>query len=202
MTLTETQMDLDQQDDKTLIDNILKENDSESVTVLMNRHSGILHHTLHKYIPPFQDPYEKEDFMENKYSIFYEAVKSYRDDRNAEFATWLANKTKFICLAARSKDKKKPITVHEGPTVHQEIDLLTPELYIEKKDTLQNYLDLVKENFSPRAHDMFVLRYIGGQHKTGQTFEEIGKQFNVGAQAVQISHSKIINFLKKQEHEV
>ena len=187
-------MDLE---DKDLIDLIKSENDSGALNILMERHSGIFNNTVSKFIPPSFSSSEKQVVFEEKPSIFFEAIQSYDPTQNTKFITWLANKTRFLCLSMRTKESKLP-PFCEFDDKFGGIDDKTPESYLNRKDEANRVLELIEEQFGADTKEIFKEKYFGGPKSTGKTFAEISKTLGCSPQNVQSKHSQVIKFFKKK----
>ncbi len=189
-------MDLDQQADDFLIRKILIDRDDNALVELMERHSGVFIDTVKKYAPFNISPYDRDILIQEKPSIFFDAIMSYNKER-CKFVTWLANRTKYYLLSKRSNEKKKPLICEFEESYIGETNL-TPDSYLEEKTRTEEILKLVEDHFGSEAKNIFSQKYFGGNGGSGKTFLEIAEEVGVTPQAVQAKHLKIIKFLKNK----
>lgn len=186
-----------QASDLNLISRVKQDADDAALLELMERHSGIFHQTVSKYLPPSLSNSEKEDVFEEKPSFFFEAINSYDESRNVKFVTWLANSTKYKLLSKRSEEVARPLFCefkedHGGKTD------LSPDVYVEAKSESDEILQLVFDKYGMEMYDIFKQKYYGGESKTGKTFNEIAQSMGVSPQAIQAKHKTALKFLKRK----
>ena len=184
-------------DDLELVSSVRNNQDSGALTILMDRHSGIFNQVLNKFTPPSLSSSERQDFFEEKPFIFFEAINSFREEDNVKFITWLANKTRFICLSKRSQEMKKPSFCLFDET-YSKATSVTPEYIQTQKEEVLEILDLVEDEFGEGAKEIFIQRYFGGDKKKGLTFSEISESVGRSPQSIQNKHSEVLKFLRQK----
>ena len=147
--------------DQELIDNIKNHEDvTNSLGELVNRHSGIYFDIVSRYVPATSIYCDRQDLFDDKDFNIYNAALKYNPNKGAKFSTFLGNETKFVCLNAYNKAKKKPL-ITKAP---EDLD------FIEKADEstiidtvlLQEINTLIKNNADPRVAKIFDMRYNEG----------------------------------------
>ena len=95
--------------DLELIENIqLDVNTQNSLTQLIDRHSGIYLDMVNVYASPSSPFIDYEDLIEDKDFKIYQAAKNYNPEKGAKFSTYLGNETKWMCLNLYNRNKRKP----------------------------------------------------------------------------------------------
>ena len=105
--------------DEELIYKIKKENSSESVEELINRHSALCIDVSKKYHGslaasgvPIDDLYKEKNY------IIYKSAMSFNPSKKVKFTTWLGNQMRFHCLNTLNKNNNTNTINLE----HQQID--------------------------------------------------------------------------------
>lgn len=189
---------MEEKEDITLIKEVVDQNSSDALLELAERHSGAYYDMVKRHLPSFKNKSALDDFYDRKIEVVYDAVCSFEPDRGVKFVTWLANKTKYVCLAERTKLKKQP-EFHEFVEEMGGSTDLSADVYSEIKEESAEVLDKIeriKLRFSDKQVNIFKEVYFGGENGCGCTFAEVGKKFEISPQAVQATHKKIINYLK------
>ena len=92
--------------DSALTEKIKESNDGEALNELISRHSGIYVDMLKKFGYRSLSENQISDIMGDKDYVIYKAALEYNPEK-AKFSTHLANKTKYLCLTQRTKNKKR-----------------------------------------------------------------------------------------------
>ena len=95
--------------DSALTDLIKAENDEGALEELISRHSGIYVDMLKKFGMNCLTHNQVSDIMNDKDYVIYKAALEY-DETKAKFSTHLANKTKYMCLTQKTKNKNNKIS--------------------------------------------------------------------------------------------
>ena len=94
--------------DSSLTSLIKEENSEEALNELISRHSGIYVDMLKKFGGHCLTQNQVMDIMGDKDYVIYKAALEY-DETKAKFSTHLANKTKWMCLTQKTKNKNSKI---------------------------------------------------------------------------------------------
>jgi RNA polymerase sigma factor (sigma-70 family) len=185
-----------EKEDSTLIKEVVEQNSSDALIELSERHSGVYYDMVKRHLPGFKEKSKLDDFYERKIEVIYDAICSFNEDKGVKFVTWLANKTKYVCLTERTKLKSQP-EFHEFVEEMGGSTDLSGQFYSEVKEESQRVLEKIELKFSEKHYKIFKDVYFGGKNSCGATFAEVGKKYGVSPQAVQATNKKIINYLKK-----
>ena len=99
--------------DSALTDLIKAENDEGALEELISRHSGIYVDMLKKFGMNCLTHNQVSDIMNDKDYVIYKAALEY-DETKAKFSTHLANKTKYMWLTQKTKNKNNKISSNFG----------------------------------------------------------------------------------------
>ena len=98
--------------DSALTDLIKAKNDVRMPwNELISRHSGIYVDMLKRFGMNCLTQNQVSDIMKDKDYVIYKAALEY-DESKAKFSTHLANKTKYMCLTQKTKNKNNRITAN------------------------------------------------------------------------------------------
>ena len=84
---------------------VQRNNDEIALQELISRHSGIYVDMLKKFGYKSLSYNQINDIMQEKDYVIYRAALEYNPEK-AKFSTHLANKTKYMCLTQKTKNKK------------------------------------------------------------------------------------------------
>ena len=84
---------------------VRENNDELALQELISRHSGIYVDMLKKFGYSSLSVNQICDIMQDKDYVIYKAALEYNPQK-AKFSTHLANKTKYMCLTQKTKNKK------------------------------------------------------------------------------------------------
>jgi len=144
-------------EDQELILKIKKEADEESLFELINRHSGIYHTMVDRYLSGMANTSERQNFIENKDFAIYNSALKFDPMRNAKFPTYLANETRWNCL--NSLTKKKKVSEQSLDSLHKEPS--APDLLasFEENEVLFLFKDFVDSSCEEKTKRIIDMRY-------------------------------------------
>jgi len=183
-------------EDLQLVREVKEAKSQDALLELVERHSGLFHKTISKNLPFSKNSWDVEELVQRKEHLFYEAIETFDPDRNIKFHTWLANKTKYLCLSQRSKLRDEPDFCEFDEGFGGETHL-SPYEYLSKKEEVERILFLASKRCTPKALEIFEKKYFGGENNAGLSFTEIAKEMEISPQAVQASHAKTLKVIKK-----
>ena len=183
-------------EDLQLVREVKEAKSEDALLELVERHSGLFYKTISKNLPFSKNSWDVEELVQRKEHLFYEAIETFDPDRNIKFHTWLANKTKYLCLSQRSKLRDEPDFCEFDEGFGGETDL-SPDAYLSKKEEVERILFLASKRCTPKALEIFEKKYFGGDNRSGLSFTEIAKEMEISPQAVQASHAKTLKVIKK-----
>lgn len=184
-------------EDNVLIKEILEKNSSEALIELSERHTGIFHNIIKRYLPKYDNSSYFDEFQNRREEIVFEAVKSFKEEKGVKFVTWFANKTKYLCLSERTRQSNSPSFYEFSEEMGGTCDT-SPYDYLDLKSESEEILERVKARFGERVCSIFTEIYFGGEKKVGQTLKQVGVKYGISTQAVQAQHKKVINFLRNE----
>lgn len=183
-------------EDLQLVREVKEAKSEDALLELVERHSGLFYKTISKNLPFSKNSWDVDELVQRKEHLFYEAIETFDPDRNIKFHTWLANKTKYLCLSQRSKLRDEPDFCEFDEGFGQQTDL-SPDVYLSKKEEVERILFLASKRCTPKALEIFEKKYFGGDNRAGLSFTEIAKEMEISPQAVQASHAKTLKVIKK-----
>ena len=190
---------INEKSDKDLIRNLkVGENINESLSEIINRHSGIFITMVNAYTP---QPMKQEIIEDKNYYIYQTALK-YDESRNTKFSTYLGSETRWMCLNNYNKSKKKTETdlkplenlVYQGD-VSKEVQF---------EDSLKEVLKITKTHPDKRVGKIFQLRY-GGYDRGNKLmpWSKVSKHVGLSVQGSINVHDQAIESIKvKLEKEI
>ena len=186
--------------DKELVDQIKNDNDETALLELVDRHSGAFYKTVSDYIPFTSGENINEEFYGRREEFFYDAAKTFKEEKGVKFSTWLVNSTRYKCLTERTRLSNSPEFYEFGDDTSlylDDIDYMTPDLYLQIKEDANEILNQVKRTCGEDARKIIEERYFGGENSTGRLFKDIAKDLGVSTQHVEQTHSKTIKRIKR-----
>ena len=184
---------LNKLNDKVLISNVKTNNCSDSLTVLVNRHSGMCFNIGKKYATNCN--LSLNDINDNRYWIVYNAILSFKDDKGSKFSTWLGNQVRFFCLNYKNKNNKFLST--EDSVLEFLINKNFYDKNNNKKEILDAIIDLFHQINDPNTKNAIYYRYFYDKNRI-LNYSEIAEILKVTPQTVLNWHNKFINLAKKK----
>lgn len=187
--------------DDTTLAKLAKDGDSEALTILNERHSGIFYNYANKYIHGTSGTLSN-DLRENESYVFWRAADSYDETRGAKFASWLGRVVSYECSALIKKGKSKEISLEMITDDLAAPDYFATPEYVEEEmkkvenqeatDLLNDILDQIKNDNVRSAVEE---RYCHGEVKT---YREAGKKLGISGQAVRNREKSFIKLAKNK----
>ncbi len=187
---------MNQTEDLDLVKQVKNNNSEDALLELVERHSGLFYKTISKNLPFSNNSWDIDEIVQRKEHLFYEAIDTFDPDRNIKFHTWLANKTKYVCLSQRSKLRDQP-DFCEFDESFGEVTDLSPDCYLSNKEDVERIMSLASKRCTTKALEIFHKKYFGGENEAGQSFTEIAQEMEISPQAVQASHAKTLKVIQK-----
>lgn len=183
--------------DNQLIDNIQNHEDvTSSLEELVNRHSGIYFDIVTRYVPLESTYCDRQELFDDKDFNIYSAALKYDPEKGAKFSTFLGNETKYVCLNAYNKAKKKP-TLVKAP---EELDFIEKEEENDIIDTmlLKEIYNMVKKNADPRVVKIFQMRYQEGVGNKVLPWKDVAPHVGLSIQGcINVHDTEILNLKRK-----
>lgn len=180
--------------DSHLIERIKRASCEKSLLELSERHSGLFFKILKKYSKSFfANQIDLNEAASEKNLIIWNSVKSFSNEKNVKFSTWLANQTKYYCLNTLNK-KSKDRLVATGDDL---LDYLNEE---EEKDVSSNLFEFIENILGQLKDDrikkIFLMRY--SKYDKKPSWCVVANKLNVSTQTAINLHNKGIKILRKK----
>ena len=172
-------------------------NVSENFNIMSERYSKIFYKIVSGYC--FRDfLYKKREILLDKNFIIYDSIVSFDPKRGAQFATYLANKTRWHILSFFNSIKKDSSRDVENSVEDHHTE---PEIFSFTFDKLNDIINFVKENEDPETVKIFELRYIEGNGNKVMPWRDVSqnKDINLSIQGCINAHNKLIKKIKKNK---
>ena len=178
--------------DSALTDLIKAENDEGALEELISRHSGIYVDMLKKFGMNCLTHNQVSDFMNDKEYVIYKAALEY-DETKAKFSTHLANKTKYMCLTQKTKNKNNKISSNfDDVQFSQKDNSYTPDEECKINDSFSRILNLINKHKDKRLKTIFHERYFCGRRGKLKPWKEVARKLNLSAQGCINIHNKAV----------
>ncbi len=188
--------------DLALTERIKSDNDESALNELISRHSGIYVDMLKKFGGHCLTQNQVLDIMREKDYVIYKAALEYKPEK-AKFSTHLANKTKYMCLTQKTKNKNSKICGNfEEIQFFQKDENSTPDESCKTNDSFNRILNLINKHKDKRLKTIFHERYFCGRRGKLKPWKEVAKKINLSAQGCINIHNKAIQeFSNKIDNE-
>jgi DNA-directed RNA polymerase specialized sigma subunit len=191
-------MQIDKFSDLKLTKLVQEDSDDEALKELVVRHSGIYMDMLKAYGAKSFNNNQLDDFIKQKDSVIYEAALDYNPER-AKFSTFLANKTKYMCLSERTKFQKLSREVsYDDMDWGQSDTALTPDESCVHSETINKIMDMIESYHDQRVTKIFHLRYFGSEGRKMLPWKEVAKHVSLSAQSCINIHNKTLEIFKNR----
>jgi DNA-directed RNA polymerase specialized sigma subunit len=181
--------------DICLIERIKNEQDSGSLQMLIDRHSGIYLDTVNKIISNSCGFVDKGEILNDKDYSIYSAALKYEPSRNTKFSTYLANETRWRCLNIYNKNKK----FQKEPLEDQLKEVADSSVFVEdiqQKETLKKVFNITNKQKDKRIKKIIDMRY-GLSYNKPHSWKEIAESLNMSIQGCIDIHDKFLNKIRK-----
>ena len=178
--------------DSALTNLIKAENDEGALEELISRHSGIYVDMLKKFGMNCLTHNQVSDIMNDKDYVIYKAALEY-DETKAKFSTHLANKTKYMCLTQKTKNKNNKISSNfDDVQFSQKDNSYTPDEECKLNDSFSRILNLINKHKDKRLKTIFHERYFCGRRGKLKPWKEVARKLNLSAQGCINIHNKAV----------
>tara|TARA_Y100000588_G_C14228708_1_gene914278 strand:+ start:523 stop:1122 length:600 start_codon:yes stop_codon:yes gene_type:complete len=181
------------EEDLNLIKLIKNKNCSVSFVSLTDKHSKLFYSICNK----FKSKLNIEEVHKDRDFVFYKALVSFKDDRNAKFSTWLGNYTRFHCLNYIKNNSK--YVYSEEDTINHFFNTKSMENYednSEMKNDVDHAFNILSKLNDKRIFKIFKLRYLNKGERL--TWKQIAEKFSLTPQTIINLHTKGRRILKKK----
>lgn len=174
-------------------------NVDESLSNLVDRHSGIYLDMVNAYSSANNPFIDRDELIKDKDYKIYQAALNFDKDRGAKFSTYLGNETKWSCLNSYNKNKRKPVfnsehieNMPENPNVNE--DSMAETL---KKDLFDKVLSIIKKHPDKRVEKIFNMRYIIGTKNKVMPWKDIGNKMELSIQGCINIHNSAVDHVRQ-----
>lgn len=185
--------------DKQLTDNLkLDVNTEQSLSELVDRHSGIFLDIVTSYVPRGSPSGSRDDLIGDLEFYVYNAGLKYDHTKKTKFSTFLGNEAKWACLNQYNKNKKYLIADTDESRFMYENNLMEQEKPFVDESTLKKIFTIIDSHPDDRVQRIFQLRYIDPQHNKLTPWKKVSKQLNMSIQGCINIHNSAIKVIRKE----
>ena len=169
--------------DTILTEKVRDDNDGNALNELISRHSGIYVDMLKRFGHKTLTQNQISDIMQEKDYVIYKA----------------ANKTKYLCLTQRTKNKKNAETSnYDDLEFCQRDSSPNPRDQYINNDIFSRILHLIDKNSDKRLKVIFHERYFCGRRGKLKPWKEVAEKVGLSAQGCINIHNRAITDLKNK----
>lgn len=188
------------QTDQELIDKVKEDQDSDSLVEIINRHSGIYHDMVGRFLSGSKNVADRDGLLEEKEFTIYNSVMKYDPSRGAKFATYLANEAKWKCLNTLTRSKKFPKCSLEEILRQPQCEGYS--LIHENYEVFSLFKLFLAKEKDQRVKKIIDMRYNSVSNKI-VPWRKIAKSLKMSIQGVINIHNRcLLNFKKESENYV
>ena len=191
-------MSMSSEEDQELAQRVRDDHDEEALIELISRHSGIYIHMIKCYGSKSLTNDQLHNLIEEKDYNIYKAALDF-DESKSKFSTYLANKTKYICLTEKTLNKKRNKSV-----AYDEIDFCqvsedpSPDSECLLNEGYNRMINLILKHSDDRVKTIFYERYFCGEKGKLKPWKKIADKINLSTQGCINIHNKTLNEFKKK----
>lgn len=186
------------EEDQYLAQKVRDENDQEALVELITRHSGIYIHMIKCYGSKSLTQDQLNDLIEEKDYNIYKAALDF-DHSKSKFSTYLANKTKYICLTEKTLNKKRKKTVsYEDIDFCQVSEEPSPDSECLFNEGYRRMLNMILKHSDDRVKTIFYERYFCGEKGKLKPWKKIADKIKLSTQGCINIHNRTLNEFKKK----
>jgi DNA-directed RNA polymerase specialized sigma24 family protein len=180
--------------DLSLINRIKNGDGGDSLTSLIERHSGIYVYVVDQFTKSPNSIIDRDTIMQEKDLAIYAAALNYNPNCKSKFSTYLANEAKWKCLNAISKAKRKRETSLEElkNDLSSDDDSCQQLIRVESFNFFKNMLNKEKDK---RVKKIIDIRYNTTNNKL-VPWRVVAKELDMSIQGCINIHNKFINKVK------
>lgn len=189
-------------EDQELAQRVKEKNDQEALLELIDRHSGIYVHMIKCYGSKSLSKDQISDLLDEKDYNIYKAALDF-DHSKSKFSTYLANKTKYICLTERTLNKKrKKIVSYEGVDFCQASEEASPDSECLFNEGYKRMINMILRHSDDRVQTIFYERYFCGEKGKLTPWKSISEKVGLSTQGcINIHNRTLLEFKNKIKNE-
>lgn len=185
-------------DDPTLAQ-LAKDGDSEAVTILSQRHSGVYYLAANRYMNLTSGTIS-QDIRDNQDYVIWQAANTYKPERG-QFNSWVGQMTKYQCCEILEKNNFKEISV--SPEILEEVTDSNFTLeYIDtdfkakdKQEQIKLIEDILAQIQNDKVKTAIEERFCKGSIKS---YKEAGKIIGVSGQSIKNRENLFIKLARNK----
>lgn len=189
-------------DDNTLINNIKDKNCNESMIEIINRYEKVFLLLVNRFFRKNPN-LNFNEMIEDKYIVFNNAVSSFNQNKKIKFSTYLYHVSRWHFLNNNKKKDKIVILENKDIEVIKNNEQINSEHitdFSENHDFLIKAISSIKDK---RIEKIFKMRYLGGEGKKLQRWQDIADSLELSIPRVIKMHDKaqkslLLKFRKKE----
>jgi RNA polymerase sigma factor (sigma-70 family) len=181
------------QDSDPLLANLVKKsNDENALRELIFRHSGIYLDMIKKFGSRSLSHNQINDMVEDKNYQIYKAALEY-DESKSKFSTYLALKTKYLCLTNKTNNKKNSNIVNfDEIEFTQEHNGFDPSEESSRNESFLKIFNLINNHHDERIKLIFNERYFSNTNGSLKPWKQIASKVGLSIQGCINIHNKTI----------
>jgi len=186
------------QTDQELINKVKEDQDDQSLIEIINRHSGVYHSMVDKFLSGDSNNAERNNLLQDKEFTIYNSVMKYDSSRGAKFPTYLANEAKWKCLNTLTKKKKfRECPIDEVTKEPHDDDYLEVN---QKSEVFSLFINFVEQEKDPRMKKIIDIRYNSCSNKV-TPWRKVAHSLGMSIQGVINIHNRCLSKFKKQSED-
>lgn len=188
---------IQEETDIYLVKKIKDDNDEQALKELINRHSGIYMDMIRKFGSKSMSVTQVNDMLDDKDYQIYQAALDYKEDLS-KFSTFLALKTKYICLTNKTQNKKNSIIVNfDDQEFKQEYLGDNPCEDSSKRELMKKVCFLIEDFPDKRVVKVFKERYFSTTNGKLKPWKLIAPMVEMSIQGCINLHDRHLKEFKK-----
>lgn len=181
--------------DQELINEVKNDGNENSLVEIINRHSGIYHVMIDKFLSGDINAQDKQTAMEDKEFTIYSSVIKYDPSKGAKFPTYLANQAKWKCLnILTKKGRSKECALEE---MFSEPNTSGGFEESEREEIFSLFKKFVDKQSDERMKKIFDIRY-NGRHNKLTPWRSVAESLGMSIQGVINVHNKCLGEFKRK----
>lgn len=183
---------IDQATDTLLVNKVKDDNDEKALEELIVRHSGIYVHMIKRFGGKSLNNIQINDMLDDKNYQIYKAALEF-DDTKSKFSTYLAIKTKYLCLTHKTNNKKNSnIFNFDDFEFSLEDKGYNPSETLSRNEFLSKIFSLINNHQDLRVRTIFKERYFSNTNGKLKAWKDIAQKVDLSIQGCINIHNKTV----------
>lgn len=201
--------------ESTLISLVQETKNSEALTELVNRHTGIYYTVVNKYASVYPNLIKIDDMNDDRLYHMYRFILDYKNDKNMQLSSYIGERTNYMCLDILKKENKNPINYNISHTIGDPgpVEIYTTDFAVSVVDetqlaqtidssdkdlALEDIISIAKNNdIDPRFVSILNYRHLNPDKKS-LSWRQIGKKLGISYERARKIYFKNINKIKRE----